>query len=93
MSWRESIDLVMGLLSEHKSHFVTALREWEWPMELHELALVNLAEGWMNAHRDEKKQKKPFEYPKPWQAQEKPKFTEEDRRVAEEALARATVWQ
>lgn len=66
MRYRRAADLIEELFKEPTSHIVTALRGYEWVASHADIAMLTLAEWYVNVHRDEKKSREPFKFPRPW---------------------------
>lgn len=59
VTYGEALDLVVELLKETGSHVAGEVAGLNRPASWADMAMIVLAEGYLNAHRDPKKQPKP----------------------------------
>lgn len=94
VSFGEALDLVVELLKETGSHVVAELSGLTRSMSWADMAMVVLAEGYLNAHRDTKKQPKPVTLFELWEKRDtNADVTPERRRELEEQLERRSAFR
>lgn len=93
VSFGEAIDLIVELMRETGSHIVADLTGLHRPMSWADIAMVTLAEAYLNAHRDVKKHPKPVQLFEVWVKQDpNADVTPERRRELEEQLERRSAF-
>jgi hypothetical protein len=89
----EALDLVVGLLKETGSHVVAEIVGLTRPLSWADMAVITLAEAYLNSHRDPKKNPKPFTLFEMWEKQDpNADVTPERRRELEEQLERRSAF-
>lgn len=67
---------------------------WTFPISLPELVTILHAEAFLNTNRDEKKQPKPFDLPRPWDgAKGKADVTTKERAALTASLKRRSAFR
>ena len=90
----EAADLIVGLLKETGSHVVAELSGLRRPMSWADLAMITLAEAYLNGHRDEKKSPRPIQLFDLWEKSDpNADVTPERRRELEEQLERRSAFR
>lgn len=85
VTFGEGIDLVVELLKETGSHVVAELTGLNRPLSWADMAMVVLAESYLNAHRDPKKQAKPVTLFEMWEKRDPNADVTPERRAELEA--------
>lgn len=94
VSFGEALDLVVELLKETGSHLVAELTGLNRPMSWADMSMVILAETYLNAHRDPKKQPKPVTLFDMWEKRDpNSDVTTERRAELEEQLERRSAFR
>lgn len=94
VSFGEALDLMVELLKETGSHVVAELSGLARPMSWADMAMVVLAEAYLNAHRDPKKQPKPVTLFELWEKRDpNADVTAERRAELEEQLERRSAFR
>lgn len=94
VTFGEALDLVVELLKETGSHVVAELSGLNRPLSWADMAIIVLAEGYLNAHRDTKKQQKPVTLFDMWQKRDpNADVTAERRRELEQQLERRSAFR
>lgn len=85
VTYGEAAALIIELMKETGSHLVADMRGYtQYVASTVDLAMLTLAEWFVNVHRDPKKRAKPFEFPRPWPTvPEKPKVSAAERESIE----------
>lgn len=91
MSFGEAIHLVNELQQEIGSHLSADLLNWDFVAGYGELMTAIQLEAYLNANRDEKKQREPFSVMKPMN--QKPRVTAEERAALEQQLERRSAFR
>jgi hypothetical protein len=91
VSFGEAIHLVNELKHEFGSHLSADLNGWDFVATYGELMNAIHLEAFLNANRDEKKQRTPFVVPKPMDTKA-PRVTAEERAALEQQLERRSAF-
>lgn len=92
LTFGEAIHLVNEIQHDLGSHLSAEILDWQFASGYGELLTAIHLEAFMNANRDEKKQREPFQVLKPWD-DSKPRVSDQERAELEAQLSRRSAFR
>lgn len=78
----EAAAIIRELIKDIGSHYSAARLSWAYVIDLPGIMATIHAEAYLNAHRDDKKQPKPYALPRPWDTTKPATVVSDEERAA-----------